>query len=401
MNRTACTIVSLNYLPYARTLCKSFLQVHPDWHFYVLLVDRLPTNFYLPDQDFELELVEDIGIPVFDSVAFKYDILELNTNVKPTMLKRLFARGMDQVVYLDPDIFVYRELTPVIKALEDYSIVLTPHLVSPVKNQGQSELARLEKGIFNLGFIALRRSQQAMDFLTWWEERCLNLAFDDYHASMFVDQKWIDLAPSFFDSIIVLKHQGCNIAYWNLSERHLSRRDDEYVVNGIDPLIFFHFSGISKNKDERISKNAETLTLTTYPQLGPLFEDYRALLIQHDLPDSIAGDYAFGTFDNGQRINRLTRRLYAVNLDRFANENPFLSSSAFYAWAKTKRFLSKGDSAKPHTATSPVRADSSVRLIDTALRLMLRILGADRYISLMRYLSDISILRNQRNVFRD
>jgi hypothetical protein len=75
MSRGACTIVSFNYLAYARTLCNSFLEFHPNDKFYVLLVDRLPQDFDPSRENFALVLVEELGIPDFESVAFKYGIL--------------------------------------------------------------------------------------------------------------------------------------------------------------------------------------------------------------------------------------------------------------------------------------------------------------------------------------
>ena len=119
MKQAACTIVSLNYLPYARALCSSFLCHHPEWKLYVLLVDRLTPNIDLSSEQFDLVLVEDLDIPDFPSIAFKYDILELNTNVKPTFLKALFRLGYERVIYLDPDIFVYSPLSPVLSALKN------------------------------------------------------------------------------------------------------------------------------------------------------------------------------------------------------------------------------------------------------------------------------------------
>src|ERR1700747_56973 len=110
MIRAACTIVSLNYLPYARTLCESFLRFHPDHTFYVLLVDRIPEGIDLSRENFKLVLVEDLGIPNFFSVAFKYGLLEVNTNVKPTFLRKIFSEGVDQVLYFDPDISIYSPL---------------------------------------------------------------------------------------------------------------------------------------------------------------------------------------------------------------------------------------------------------------------------------------------------
>ncbi len=64
---------------------------------------------------FELVLVEELDIPNFDSIAFKYGILELNTNVKPTFLKKILAEGVDQMIYFDPEIFICARSTPYTK----------------------------------------------------------------------------------------------------------------------------------------------------------------------------------------------------------------------------------------------------------------------------------------------
>jgi len=399
MTQAVCTIVSLNYLPYARVLCASFLSHHPGWKFYVLLVDRLPGDLDLSNEPYELVLVEDLEIPDFPPIAFKYDILALNTNVKPTFLKALLARGFDRVVYLDPDIFVYRPLDSIIGALNTHSIVITPHVLSPISDDVQSEVVLLMGGVFNLGFIAVSRSEEVERFLSWWEQRCLFFAYDEPKKGMFVDQKWINLVPCFFENVAILKYPGCNMAYWNLHERQLSKAGDAWMVNEKYPLEFYHFSGISVDAGNKLSRRTERFTLANRPDLRSIYEDYRSLLIEQGFREFKAREYAFGAFENGQFINRITRSLYGANLERFAGEDPFRSSSRFYAWAKSTGLLGSRDSANAYSSESLAKNEFRLRAVHGALRLMLRLLGSDRYTVLMKYLSYISILRNQRDVF--
>lgn len=323
MNRAACTIVSVNYLHYARVLCNSFHKCHPDLQFFVLLVDRLPARMDVSNEPYELVCVEDLDIPDFRSVAFKYDVLELNTNVKATFLKSLLNRGLDEVVYLDPDIFIYQSLEPIFNALEKHSIVLTPHALSPHPgDHGRSELSHLKNGIYNLGFIAVRQNSETRRFLSWWEDRCWNFAYATPQSYMFVDQKWIDLAACFFDSIGLLKHQGCNVAYWNLYERFVTHVDGKMTVNSNDPLIFFHFSGIRIDGNDRISKHFDAFDLASRPDLKPLFEAYRGKLKEQTVPLAAAHRYTFGVFDNGYPITPFVRRLYAANLEAIPESGP-------------------------------------------------------------------------------
>lgn len=69
MTRAVCTIIFLNYLPYARVLCNSFLCQHPGCKFCVRLVDCLPKDVDLSYGTCELVPVEEPGIPSFQSFA--------------------------------------------------------------------------------------------------------------------------------------------------------------------------------------------------------------------------------------------------------------------------------------------------------------------------------------------
>lgn len=185
------------------------------------------------------------------------------------------------------------------------------------------------------------------------------------------------------------------MAYWNLHERRLSQDGGVWMVNQYTPLEFYHFSGISVDGGERISKYTDSFNLNNRPDLRSIFEDYRAQLIDHGFRSFNSAKYAFETFDNGQYINRLTRSIFAANLETFSDENPFRNSSRFYQWAKTARLFSARDSAKSYTRKSYSKTDARLRAPHAILRLTLRMLGADRYTVLLKYLAYISGLRNQ------
>lgn len=398
MIRAACTIVSFNYLPYARTLCDSYLAFHPDDRFYVLLVDRVPQGFDASKEKFQLVPVESLGIPNFNAVAFKYSILELNTNVKPTFLKKLFRDGADQVIYLDPDILICSPLEPVIEALSNSAIVLIPHSTAPNEGNVYSEVLLLVTGVFNLGFIALSKAAETDRFLDWWERRCLDLAYEERWTGLFVDQKWVNLVPCYFDSVRILKHPGCNVAYWNLHERMLDKQQGSWMVNGV-PLVFFHFSGIHVDGAERISKHTDQFDLVSRPELRELFSDYRSRLEEHGIRNTIAQPYAFGFFSNGKLVNKMQRAALAANLVRFGTSNPFDADGPFYRWAKRHHLQSAQESVGNYGRKAYSAADFRIRLINSLLRWTLRFLGADRYTILMKYMEYTSVLRNQKDVF--
>jgi hypothetical protein len=398
MIRAACTIVSLNYIPYARALCKSFLKFYPDCRFYVLLVDKVPEGLDLSHEDFELVLVEDLGIPDFKAVAFKFGILELNTNVKPTFLLRLFEMGIDKLIYLDPDILIYSSLDLIYDALDGNGIVLTPHSLSPDDEVPYNEALLLVNGVFNLGFIAVSNTSETNRFLGWWEDRCLAFGYNERWSGLFVDQKWISLVPCFYASVKILKHPGCNIAYWNLHERKLEATGISWVVNGTEELVFFHFSGVEVDGGVGISKHYDKVDLVSRPDVADLINAYRQLLFENGIREFVRYQYAFGRFYDGTLINKLLRAAFAANLDKFGLSDPFDPNGPFFMWARQRHLMSKSDTVGKYRRQSYTISDKRVRLVNALLRLALRALGADRYSILMKYLEYASLLRNQKDI---
>jgi hypothetical protein len=398
MTRGACTIVSSNYLPYARTLCDSYMALHPADEFFVLLVDRIPEGFEAAAERFQLTLVEDLGIANFSSVAFKFGIVELNTNVKPTFMRKLLSQGIDQLIYFDPDILICAPVDPIYEALTTNSIVLTPHCSSPNVGDPYAEVMLLVNGVFNLGFVAVSNTAEAHHFLTWWESRCLAYGYNERWSGLFVDQKWINLVPCYFESVRILKHPGCNVAYWNVHERVLQRAGTSWVVNGAAPLVFFHFSGIYIDSNRRITRHADQFTLDSRPDLEELFLDYRDRLRKNGIDRAPGHQYAFECYSNGVRINKIQRAAYAAHLDKFSGENPFDENGSFYKWAKRSHLQKGEDSVSKFGRNAYTVSDMRIRTINAVLRLALRVLGADRYTILMKYFEYASVLRNQKDV---
>jgi hypothetical protein len=398
MNRAACTIISPNYLAYARTLAASYLKHHPGHRFFVLLVADLSDA-----APFTPVMLGEIGLSDLRGEAMKYDILELNTNVKPTFLKYLLAKyALDAVVYLDPDIAVYAPLDPVFGELEGgASVVLTPHMTTPVfDGKSPSEQKLLYDGTYNLGFVGFGSGTESIAALDWWERRCLDLGYSEGRSGLFVDQKWMNLAPGLFKNVVILRDAGCNMAYWNLHERVL----DGAMVrspNGDVPLRFFHFSGLVVDDPKVLSKNSDRFTLATRPDLLEMFAGYKAAVQGNRKPGAQDLPYGFDRLSDGTTVTLLARRLYAAHQERFGGSDPFDANGPFATFA-TQHGLVKGVvAAKKSTWSDFSPRDRRVEGVHRLLKLALRLVGPHKYELLMRYLGHISILRNQSVFLRD
>ncbi|MEK6758635.1 MAG: hypothetical protein AABY51_02590 [Deltaproteobacteria bacterium] len=332
-----CAVISKNYLPYARVLTESFLRYN-EGEVYVLLVDKVDGYFKPEDEKFQLVELEDLRglIPDLEKLCFQYTILELSTAAKPFILDYLFKKyGMKKLVYFDTDILVTGRLDELSRLLDNHSIVITPHLTAPIEDgfvPGEQEI--LQAGTYNLGFIAVSDTENTRAHLKWWQDRLYERCIVAIEKGLFVDQKWIDLVPGFYDDVLILREPGYNIAYWNFHCRLVSTDGDRFSVNG-RPAYFFHFSGFDPENPGPISKHQNRFTLDNLKSVRPIMEFYRDRVLEKGWRQTKNWPYFYGHFDNGAKIPDLARRLY-LEMGGAATMfgNPFEASSknSFFGW---------------------------------------------------------------------
>lgn len=332
----ACTIVSNNYLAYARVLTRSFLAQHPDGRVYVLIVDKPDPALRYAEEPFTAVFVESLEIPGFRHYSFRYSILELNTAVKPWFLLHLHRTGgYDRICYFDPDILITGDLSDIYERLGAADAVLTPHITAPIEDDKlPSERDFLLSGSYNLGFLGIAFNERTLPFLDWWHRRLYRECLHEVERGLFVDQRWMDLAPSFLARAEVHRDPGCNVAYWNLMHRSLARRDGAWWVDG-SPLRFFHFSGFMIDRQELISRYQNRFSLSQRPDLQPLFRAYGEQLLAEGHRELARLPYSFGCFDNGTPIPALSRRtLQLVDPEGRRWPDPFATSrpDSFLGW---------------------------------------------------------------------
>jgi GT2 family glycosyltransferase/glycosyltransferase involved in cell wall biosynthesis/SAM-dependent methyltransferase len=336
----ACTIIARNYLGQARVLAASYLAHHPEGRFYLLVVDGLPDG---AEVDPRITVVDPEDLPVGNlyEMCFKYDVVELSTAVKPSLLLLLLERYEEErLMYLDPDMVVFRPMIEVFEALDSANMLLTPHLDTPMPDDGCAprEQDILISGAYNLGFLAIRRSATTYAMLDWWRDRLADLCRVDPAEGLMVDQKWIDLAPSLFDGVRILHDVAYNVAYWNLHSRTIGRHGSGWTCND-QPLALYHFSGFNPFRPDSISKHQTRSALDVGEPLTDLFAWYRDQMLAAGFAESRTWEYGRNAFDNGIGLHAIFRRLY-LELDEGERKefgDPFAAGpeDSFFRWATT------------------------------------------------------------------
>jgi glycosyltransferase involved in cell wall biosynthesis len=329
--RTAVfTIVARNYLHYARVLMASVQAVHPDWERFVLLADRVDGAFDPAREIFHVVEASSLPIPDPERFFFRYTILELNTAVKPWFFRELFKQNFERVVYLDPDIFVYSPMSELERVLDGALAVLVPHLTGRIRDSARpGEYEILQAGAYNLGFCALARHRELEGLLDFWSEKSVREFASDVQRGLFTDQRWMDLVPGMFSDVAILRHEGYDVAYWNLPHRQVTQDGSRFLVNGV-PLVFFHFSGIDPLKPEGFSKHQNRYRLGTLGAPATLVRSYCDRLKEADLLTCRQWPYVYGFLEDGSPLPDVVRRLYrtSAEVETWAGPNPFARTVA-------------------------------------------------------------------------
>lgn len=350
------TSVTKSYIPKARVLAKSVKKFHPGWRFVLLLSDTLPHGFDLSNEPFdEVLLIDNLGIPKWKSWAFGHKVVELCTAVKGPAAEHFAKReGVSKIMYLDPDIKVYSSLSELESLLDENDILLTPHLLKheeTIDAVMDNEISALKHGAYNLGFFAARTDKQGLDFIMWWSSRLQSFCFDDIPNGLFTDQKWCDLAPSFFSKLLIIRDPGYNVATWNIAHRKISKDGKGTFMAGSYPLKFYHFTSFDNgNGMLMLNKYSDSQTVAY-----DLWNDYRSDLELNGNFDEGLKEWEFSRYANGEPITAEQRYLYRTRIDvREHFPDPYTSSepSYFNWWVDDQKLCHSNSSSRLNYFTS-------------------------------------------------
>lgn len=395
------TVCNIAYLPKALVLAES-LHAHSGLKLKIVLFDR-KQFFRYPQAEVEILWVEELGVERWEEMAFCYDIIEFSTSLKPFIAARLLKQHQ-KVIFLDPDTCLYGPLTSILIELDAHPILLTPHYTTPQPSTAnESDLAMMRFGSFNLGFFAVKASDEAQAFLDWWNRRCTDFCFMESQFGLSTDQKWISIAPCLFHALKVSFNLGYNMAPWNTFERRLEHGNSRqgYVVNGRFPLVFFHFSNFDAADPGYLKKRASNEKGAEYPVLLEIATEYAARLANKATQvDRIA--YSFDYMSDGSYISPTLRRAYAaVRSELEPSHAPFEAKGPVGIFARRNRLLrSRVTTYKYPTISQAVAHGRALSVVHAALRILLRLVGPNRFYDLTKLLVFVSILRLQRGLWK-
>ena len=411
MKKVAFTICAKNYIGLAQTLEKSLKSFNDDVDFFIFVADEITVDAGnpLPENIIIAKDAIDISMEVWHQMSFKYDLTEFCTSIKPSCFKYVFEElHADASIYFDPDIFIYSSLELIFEQLLHHSIILTPHITSIEKEYSGklNEQSLLYSGMYNLGFLALKRDSVSEELINWWIVRLKDRCFQNKMENLFTDQKWMDFIPAFYpDNVLISHNLGLNVAPWNFYERAIISKDEcLYVVNRIHnnmekayPLVFIHFSGFDylSMLDNKISQGNISNLQIPADYLG-VFGEYVKSLKESALLDFINLSYSYNFFSNQVYISTVYRKLFRRLIeDQKEINDPFDSNGYFYlSLAKAglikKRMLSSDKSSVRNIED----IEGKTLIINKILNIFFKLIGPAKFFQLVRLMRLYSKVEN-------
>lgn len=239
--RTFCTIITSSHLPLAKTLSESLRKFFPAYSFQVLVTDQ--TNPPAINGLSFIPLSELSASAFFTEIEKKYahtNADQFRWALKPVLIGHLLNKGFSKVVFTDPDTY-FVGAADIDGLLDQHAVLLTPHWAdTDIVTNPDSVISVMKGGLFNAGFIAV--SQKGLPAMQWWAGMCHYKMDKREDLGVYDDQKYLDLLPAQFEGVHILKHQGLNLASWNIQTCKREIVDGRLMINKKFEPVFIHFA---------------------------------------------------------------------------------------------------------------------------------------------------------------
>lgn len=416
MKNCAFTICTKNYIGLAQVLESSVKKYYSDLDFYVFVADEFCDN--KSDLNDNIKIIKELKI-ISDfewiNFSFKYNLTEFCTTLKPFVFKYLFEEmSYDKICYLDPDILFFSSIKPIYDILDSCLIELTPHFVTFPETDVSKILEDEIKftGLYNLGFLGLRRHEKVLKILDWWKHNLSDKGFSDTDKAQYTDQKWMDFMTLYFDGneICINRNIGLNVAPWNFFERKVIKSDTTFFVeyrnqsaNKI-PIVFVHFSGINYKKlmDERIAEEKTITHKIDYDDVHLLMNEYAQALSsqKEEIEKYWRMEYSYNKYSNGLSIDKHQRRLYNAFYNKHQNkkDNPFDVNSFFYGLLESKRMTINEQNIQTKQGYSENQKSwksRKMKHLEKIFRCVYMILGYKKYMLFLGFIKRFARVDNQ------
>jgi hypothetical protein len=240
--RHYCTLTDIDYLPRLLTMHQSLLtHSSEDCTLWILVMDKASAGALM-----RLQLPE-IRMIAIEELEETLELQELRTRrswknycwaMSSQLTWFLLRSGLDEITYLDADMFFFADPKPVFEWMGERSIGITPHRLIPEKRYLSAN------GEFNLGWLTLRHTPVGYYCSDLWAQQVRQRSAKN---PRYFDQQYLDVWPFLYGEAVAILPKNVNVAPWNVGNWEVTAGP---AVDGM-PIIVYHFHEFSDQGDGR------------------------------------------------------------------------------------------------------------------------------------------------------
>ena len=233
-----CTLLTKDYVIQGLALYKSLKKHTPRFRLWVLCVDETSHKLLEKMNLAHVNLVslKNIRTKRLAKVQRKRQIHEFCWTLKAWFLTYLLKNNynLDSLLYLDADMFFFKDAGAIYREWGDHSIFLTRLGLSPGWER--------KSGKYSAGLVGFKRDYTGLKCLRSWRQKCLKWCFDRRENGLWGDQKYLDDWPGTFSAVKISRNIGINAGPWNIRKAGIYAKGDTIYLDNRE-LICYHFSG--------------------------------------------------------------------------------------------------------------------------------------------------------------
>jgi hypothetical protein len=235
-----CTFFDRSYLNFGLNLYESLKKNCSNFKLFIVAFDDYTLNFLKTKKLKNVYLINYKKILTQRLVEIKKERKknEFFWTCTPFVINYILKKfKLNNITYLDADIFFYNNPNKILEKYKNYSVLMTKH-------NFHFDDKYLEKltGKYCVQFLTFKNNKDGLSALDWWKKKCEEWCYDKFENGKFGDQKYLEEFPKKFKNVKVIENDGVGIAPWNIKNYKVTNNKIYKKKKNIKiDIIFYHF----------------------------------------------------------------------------------------------------------------------------------------------------------------
>ena len=250
-SRVYCTYFDSAYLARGMVMLRSLRRHDPSARILALALDELCARVLCGAFSGDVQVIETetlhAAFPELRPIRQQRSRWAYYATQKPALA--LFTMGGQPppaaVTYIDADTWFFSDPSAMLYEIGTASVGISPHRF-PASHQSLAVYGR-----YNAGCIYWRNDETGRRCLADWRDDCLRWCEEAVESGgRFMNQGYLNSWLERYRGVHIVQHPGLNLAPWNVDGHMLAEDGGHVTVDGAS-LVFYHFSGISRDAEGR------------------------------------------------------------------------------------------------------------------------------------------------------